>query len=173
MEQQEKTLYSINGNPFTMPNVVEDIESDISVLAPGYIFTPCGTLIAIKESDIHDHICCNYMSKYLEQQQEALKPNDGIKILNRNNHVVNVGIRLQDVRYGTDRLTNFIFTPAIEKITPEQYEAIRHLDNANIHPRTKEKILNLLVGSFDKPKRELQPIEEFFSLYEEIKGKSR
>ena len=91
---EEKQYLSINGNPFIYRNT--DIQW-ISPLEGGYIITPEGNFIPVKDSDDHSTIFSEYLSKYLEKKIN-LETMKAIIMLTQNNHIVYMGIKLSDMK---------------------------------------------------------------------------
>ncbi len=163
-------LYSISGKEFTMPNVLTDIEQEVTVLSTGYIIIPNGKVIQITENDIHNTVCCEYLSKYLECNCFSKENNKGIKMLIDNGHIIYFGVRLLSTAYWQGTVSKFLFTPEFDKITDEQYKVMQLLVESNISSISKIKMVDLYIGNYNTPQSELQLYEECMAEYNNSKN---
>lgn len=122
---EEKVFKSINGNDF----IFKYTESNfISPLEGGYIITPSGEFIPVKDDEDHSTVFSDYLSKYLEKYIN-LQTIEAAIMLGENNHIVYMGIKTSDMRdvnrrNGTcEGFGILIFPKNIRGITPEQKES--------------------------------------------------
>lgn len=126
---EEKEYLSINGNSFLYRNT--EIEW-ISPLEGGYIITPDGYFIPVKDSDDHSTIFSEYLTKYLEKRIN-LNTIEATIMLTKNNHIVYMGIKMSDMKdvyahNGTcEGFGILIFPNDINSLSKEQKEACSSL----------------------------------------------
>lgn len=142
---------SINGNPCKEFNARS--KEEISVIAGGYIITPVGEIIEVRDSDEHRKIFSSYINSYLEKKDNEIYDTlTATKILCELGCCVYAGIRLEYIKNKLDRLENCLgsltFPSDIENITPIQKEICLSLIETNKSIfGNKEKIM-IQYGSF-------------------------
>lgn len=92
----EKLLKNINEESF-LYHVAN--KNEISILNAGYIITPDGDFIEVKDTDSHGIIFSDYLNKYLDRNTtKTIDVLEASKELNLLNHIVYLGIKTEDVK---------------------------------------------------------------------------
>lgn len=140
-----KTLKTITGKEFSFKTEDKD---NISVLCPGYVITPDGEFVDIKDNEDHSSVFTDYLKEYLEEpNQTYLDIIRGIRLLTELNHIVYLGVRPEDVnRFLNAQPTDmgYIILPDdSEKITPEQAQSCLNLIETNKSKFGNYNIINI------------------------------
>lgn len=152
----EKILKNIIGEEF-LYDVAN--KNEISILNAGYIITPAGDFIEVKDSDSHNIIFLNYLNKYLNTKLSSkLDVLEASKELTNLNHIVYLGIKTEDIKQTYSNKNSpgggfaiFILPNAYEStITSEQKESCLQLISTN----------KSLFGNYNKIEFQVYKIDE-------------
>lgn len=94
MSIDKQIYYNVKGNPFLYRNI--DIKF-ISPLDAGYIITPNGEFIPVKDGDDHSTVFSEYLTYYLDRNIN-LETMEAITLLVQYKHIVYMGIKLRDMK---------------------------------------------------------------------------
>lgn len=129
-----KELKSINGNKFLFRTQKSET---ISVLSAGYIITPDGHFVNVKDHEDHGDIFSQYLSKYLEEYI-SLQSMEAATRLTELDHIVYYGIKVNDMKYiyGNQRSSTsgfgvLIFPNDLTHVSVEQKKACIDLIETN------------------------------------------
>ncbi len=128
-------LDTITGKKFAFRTADKE---NISVLCPGYIITPTGEFVDIKNEEDHSSIFTDYLRKYPEDDGFAyMDTYRGARRLAELNHIIYLGVKTEDVHdllTATNRTTDIgmIILPSdFEDISPIQAQSCLDLIQTN------------------------------------------
>lgn len=157
---------SINGNLCKEFNSV-DIE-DLSVLSGGYIITPNGEIILVKDTDQHQVIFSDYINAYLENN-DYIKYNTltATKMLCEIGCCVYAGVRLEYFKNKLEKMTqsmaSLTFPNDPSELTDRQKQIIKALLKTNKSLfGSSEKIL-IQYGSFHDNVYNIEEVNVFLN----------
>lgn len=157
---------SINGNLCKEFNSV-DIE-DLSVLSGGYIITPNGEIILVKDTDQHQVIFSDYINAYLENN-DYIKYNTltATKMLCEIGCCVYAGVRLEYFKNKLEKMTqsmaSLTFPNDPSELTDSQKQIIKALLKTNKSLfGSSEKIL-IQYGSFPDNVYNIEEVNVFLN----------
>lgn len=143
----EKILENVEGGFFRFRIASRD---EISTLNAGYIITPDGDFIDVKDEEAHSAIFSDYLDQYLNREvHKYLDTLEAAKELVSLNHIVYLGLKTEDAKtmYTNKNLDVgsgygvFILSDSFEDtITDEQKNSCLHLIKTNIS----------IFGNYDK-----------------------
>lgn len=131
----EKLLSNILGDTFrykiALPN-------EVSTLSVGYIITPSGEFIEVKDDENHAEVFSYYLDSYLcRKEHKYYDTLEAAKHLTIANHIVYLGLKTEEIKDMSDNLTGvgygiFLLPDDYENtITFEQSEACLTLIKTN------------------------------------------
>lgn len=127
--------------------------NDLSVLAGGYVITPLGEIIVVKDNDKHCDVFTKLINNYLENET-ATKYNTltSTRMLCEMGCCVYAGVRLEYIKNRLESLSNCIasltFPSQLSNLTSVQREICTKLLESNVSPVTKKPIIYIQFGSF-------------------------
>lgn len=142
---------SINGN------LCEEFEScqeeELSVIEGGYIITPQGEIIVVKDNDEHCIVFSKYLNSFLEVKNEKVYDTfSATKMLCELGCCVYAGIRLEYIKNKLENLeksmASFTFPNNIEDLTEVQSKICLKLIETNKSRLSSKEKITIQYGSF-------------------------
>ena len=127
--------------------------SDLSVIAGGYVITPLGEIIVVKDDDKHCEVFTKLINNYLENEID-MKYNTltSTKMLCEMGCCVYAGVRLEYIKNKLENLSNCVASltlpSQLSDLTEPQKEICSKLIESNISPITKKPRIYIQYGSF-------------------------
>lgn len=159
MEEDMITLKDQYGQEFQM---IGDDGRFVSVLEGGYIITPDGLFVTVKDAENHSEIFSDYLSKYLNTPYQLYQSLEASMKLNQINHIAYFGVKTSDMKtmYGREHFYksdgsktpvegfSLMYLPPLEMITDAQKSAcLKLLETNHSRFRPEERLLDLQFGS--------------------------
>ncbi len=160
-----KNIKNINDELF--PFRVED-ERFVSVLAAGYIITPDGEFIDVRDEEDHASVFSNYIRSYLDDTSRSDEDTIHALIsLTKLNHIAYMGIKMKDKKAEQSDNKGYgvmVVPDNMSSLTEEQKRACLILRDKNKSIFGNRKIMDIEIYNFNDEKF---TEDEFFGAFEQ------
>lgn len=154
--EQEEILHTISGKEFKFR--IQD-RDNINVMSAGYIITPNGEFVDIKDNENHEDIFSKYINNYLENTISVkYSLFRAIQILLSYNHIIYYGIKETNLKnlysnLGEGNGYAYMFLPdSLDDLENDQKECCTKLLSTNRSLFGNYDKINLKIEQFNKEK---------------------